>query len=62
MTQRPLGVEVMILMMIQVMMMAVGRTMTSMIVMILMSQAMKMNVARRTIMIMVNNFKTHGDE
>ena len=61
MTQRPLGVEVMILM-IQVMVMAVGRTMTLMIVMILMSQVMKMNVARRMMIIMLNNFKTHGDE
>ena len=36
--------------------------MTLMIVMILMSQKMKMNVARRMTMIMLNNFKTHGDE
>ena len=54
-----LGVEVIILM-IQVMTMAVGRTMVLMIEMILMSQVMKMNVSRR--MTMLNNFKTYGDE
>ena len=36
--------------------------MTLMIVTILMSQAMKMNVARRITMIMLNNFKTRGNE